>query len=107
MVGDGGFQINVKGNMDFKGVQIVSIDKVVEEGKNSLIIGIFISSDIQNCSQYLVESQSVSVGIFGGKLGGGVGIGNVFGSEISVICSGVLGGVVKIIDVQVQQVKIG
>ncbi|UWE18232.1 hemagglutinin repeat-containing protein [Herbaspirillum huttiense] len=107
MAGDGGFQINVKGNTDLKGAQIASTDKAVEEGKNSLTTGTLTSSDIQNRSQYSAESQSVSAGTSGGKPGGGAGIGNASGSETSVTRSGVSGGAVKITDAQAQQAKTG
>ena len=100
MAGDGGFQINVKGNTDLKGAQIASTDKAVEEGKNSLTTGTLTSSDIQNRSQYSAESQSVSAGTSRGKPGGGAGIGNASGSETSVTRSGISGGAVKITDAQ-------
>ena len=105
--GDGGFQINVKGNTDLKGAQIASTDQAVEQGKNSLTTGTLTSSDIQNRSQYAAESQSVSAGTSQGKPGGGLGIGNASGSETSVTRSGVSGGAVTITDAQAQQAKTG
>lgn len=105
--GDGGFQINVKGNTDLKGAQIASTDKAVEQGKNSLTTGTLTSSDIQNRSQYSAESQSASAGMSGGKPGGGLGWGSASGSEASVTRSGVAGGAVTITDAQAQQAKTG
>ena len=105
--GDGGFQINVKGNTDLKGAQIASTDKAVEQGKNSLTTGTITSSDIQNRSQYSAQSQSASAGTSQGKPGGGIGIGNASGSETSVTHSGVSGAAVTIADAQAQQAKTG
>ncbi|ALU91789.1 filamentous hemagglutinin outer membrane protein [Herbaspirillum rubrisubalbicans M1] len=107
MAGNGGFQINVKGNTDLKGAQIASTDQSVEQGRNSLTTGTLTSSDIQNRSQYSAESQSASVGTSGGKPGGGIGIGNASGSETSVTRSGVSGAAVTITDAQAQQARTG
>ncbi|WP_258398740.1 hemagglutinin repeat-containing protein [Herbaspirillum rubrisubalbicans] len=107
MAGNGGFQINVKGNTDLKGAQIASTDQAVEQGRNSLTTGTLTSSEIQNRSQYSAESQSASAGTSGGKPGGGIGIGNASGSETSVTRSGVSGAVVTITDAQAQQARTG
>ncbi|AYR22686.1 hemagglutinin repeat-containing protein [Herbaspirillum rubrisubalbicans] len=107
MAGNGGFQINVKGNTDLKGAQIASTDQAVEQGRNSLTTGTLTSSDIQNRSQYSAESQSASAGTSGGKPGGGIGIGNASGSETSVTRSGVSGAAVTITDAQAQQARTG
>ncbi|WP_449768921.1 two-partner secretion domain-containing protein [Herbaspirillum chlorophenolicum] len=111
--GDGGFQINVKGNTDLKGGKIASTDKAVEEGRNSLTTGTLTASDIENRSQYEAESQSASAGGGNwvdpsqGKPGGGIGIGGTSGSESSTTRSGVSGGAVTITNAQAQQEKIG
>nr|WP_253907329.1 hemagglutinin repeat-containing protein [Herbaspirillum rubrisubalbicans] len=105
--GNGGFQINVKGNTDLKGAQIASTDQAVEQGRNSLTTGTLTSSEIQNRSQYSAESQSASAGTSGGKPGGGIGIGNASGSETSVTRSGVSGAAVTITDAQAQQARTG
>ena len=111
--GDGGFQINVKGNTDLKGGKIASTDKAVEEGRNSLTTGTLTASDIENRSQYEAESQSASAGGGNwadpsqGKPGGGIGIGGTSGSESSTTRSGVSGGAVTITNAQAQQEKSG
>ncbi|WP_050466224.1 hemagglutinin repeat-containing protein [Herbaspirillum chlorophenolicum] len=111
--GDGGFQINVKGNTDLKGGKIASTDKAVEEGKNSLTTGTLTVSEIENRSQYKAESQSVSAGGGNwadpsqGKPGGGIGIGGTSGSDSSTTRSGISGGAVTITDAQGQQEKTG
>ncbi|EIJ46877.1 filamentous hemagglutinin outer membrane protein [Herbaspirillum sp. GW103] len=105
--GNGGFQINVKGNTDLKAAQIASTDQALEQGKNNLTTGTLTSSDLQNRSQYSAQSQSVSAGTSGGKPGGGIGIGNASGSETSVTRSGVSGSAVTITDAQAQQAKTG
>ncbi|BAO92264.1 hemagglutinin repeat-containing protein [Caballeronia cordobensis] len=45
--GDGGFQLNVKGNTDLKGGVIASGDKAVQDGVNSLTTGTLTYSDIE------------------------------------------------------------
>ncbi|QQJ96021.1 hemagglutinin repeat-containing protein [Burkholderia ambifaria] len=63
--GDGGFDINVKGNTDLKGVYIGS---AATPDKNQLTTGTLSFSDIQNSSSYNASS-------FGISAGGGVGDG--------------------------------
>lgn len=63
--GDGGFQINVKGNTDLKGAVIASTDKAVIEGKNSLTTGTLTHSDIKNKAEYDATSINVSGGYAG------------------------------------------
>ncbi|WP_051001839.1 hemagglutinin repeat-containing protein [Herbaspirillum sp. YR522] len=111
--GDGGFQVNVKGNTDLKGGKIASTDKAMEDGKNSLTTGTLTVSEIENRSQYQAESQSASAGGGNwanpsqGKPGGGIGIGSTSGDERSTTRSGVSGGAVTITDAQAQQDKTG
>ncbi|WP_107310444.1 hemagglutinin repeat-containing protein [Burkholderia metallica] len=66
--GDGGYQVDVKGNTDLKGGVIASNDKAVQDGKNSLTTATLTTSDIQNHASY----DASSVGISGGY-GGGIG----------------------------------
>ncbi len=60
--GDGGFQINVKGNTDLKGATIASTDKATQEGKNSLTTNTLTTSDISNSMSASSSSSGVSVG---------------------------------------------
>ncbi|VWC91690.1 Large exoprotein involved in heme utilization or adhesion [Burkholderia contaminans] len=66
--GDGGYQVDVKGNTDLKGGVIASSDKAVQDGKNSLTTATLTTSDIQNHASY----DASSVGISGGY-GSGIG----------------------------------
>ncbi|ALU88768.1 filamentous hemagglutinin outer membrane protein [Herbaspirillum rubrisubalbicans M1] len=110
--GDGGFQINVKGNTDLKGGKIASTDKAAAEGKNSLTTETLTQSDIQNRSDYKAESQSASIGggFSGGKSsmnGTGIGVGSSSGSESSTTKSGISQANIKITDDAAQQAKTG
>ncbi|WP_081077698.1 hemagglutinin repeat-containing protein [Burkholderia stagnalis] len=67
-VGDGGYQVDVRGNTDLKGGVIASSDKAVQSGVNSLTTATLTTSDIQNHASY----DASSVGISGGY-GGGIG----------------------------------
>nr|WP_281425830.1 hemagglutinin repeat-containing protein [Paraburkholderia edwinii] len=60
--GDGGFQINVKGNTDLKGGVISSSDVAIENGLNSLTTATLTHSDIENQASY----DGSSVGVSGG-----------------------------------------
>lgn len=66
--GDGGFQVNIKGNTDLKGGVIASNNKAVHEDKNSLTTATLTTSDIENHASY----DASSLGISGGY-GGGIG----------------------------------
>jgi filamentous hemagglutinin len=57
--GDGGFQVNVKGNTDLKGATIASSDKATQDEKNSLTTNTLTTSDIMSAS---ASSSGVSVG---------------------------------------------
>lgn len=110
--GDGGFQINVKGNTDLKGAKIASTDKAAAESKNSLTTETLTQSDIQNRSDYKAESQSVGIGtgFDGSKLamnGAGIGVGSASGSESSTTRSGISQADIKITDDAAQQAKTG
>ncbi|WP_405125213.1 hemagglutinin repeat-containing protein [Ralstonia pseudosolanacearum] len=69
--GDGGFQINVRGNTGLKGAVITSTDKAVQNGANSLTTATLTTSDIQNHADY----NASSIGIGGGYSSGGSGVG--------------------------------
>ena len=66
--GDGGFQVEVKGNTDLKGGSITSTQAAVEAGANSFKSGSLTLSDIENKADYKGSSFSVSAG-FGKKDG--------------------------------------
>ncbi|CAM2198573.1 filamentous hemagglutinin (plasmid) [Paraburkholderia kururiensis] len=57
--GDGGFDINVKGNTDLKGATIAS---TADPSKNTLTTGTLTYSDIQNRSDYSASSSGFSAG---------------------------------------------
>jgi len=58
--GDGGFNINVKGNTDLKGAVITSTQAAVDAGKNSLRTATLTQSDIAN------HSTADGIGLSGG-----------------------------------------
>ncbi|CAB3749046.1 hemagglutinin repeat-containing protein [Paraburkholderia humisilvae] len=66
--GDGGFQIDVKGNTDLKGAVISSSDQAVLDDLNSLTTGTLTHSDIANHAAYDASSVGVSGG-YGVDLG--------------------------------------
>ncbi|MBK3824409.1 hemagglutinin repeat-containing protein, partial [Paraburkholderia aspalathi] len=66
--GDGGFQVNVKGNTDLKGGVIASNDKAVQDGVNSLTTATLTHSDIQNRAEYSGQQVGISGG-YGGTIG--------------------------------------
>ncbi|NML34247.1 hemagglutinin repeat-containing protein, partial [Paraburkholderia antibiotica] len=75
--GDGGFNVNVKGNTDLTGGVISS---TADASKNSLTTGTLTFSDIQNQSHYDATSNGVSAGVgFGGSTGNAAGPGSVSG----------------------------
>ncbi len=78
MAGDGGFNVNVKGNTALTGAVISS---TADESKNSLTTGTLTFSDIQNQSHYDANSNGISAGVgFGGNTGKAVGPGSVSGT---------------------------
>ncbi|MFM0393753.1 hemagglutinin repeat-containing protein [Paraburkholderia phytofirmans] len=78
MAGDGGFNVNVKGNTALTGSVISS---TADESKNSLTTGTLTFSDIQNQSHYDANSNGISAGVgFGGNTGKAVGPGSVSGT---------------------------
>ncbi|ALV08953.1 hypothetical protein RD2015_4512 [Roseateles depolymerans] len=64
--GDGGFQVDVKGNTDLKGGAITSTQAAVDSGANSFKSGSLTLSDIENKANYQGSSFNVSAG-FGKK----------------------------------------
>ncbi len=66
--GDGGFQINVKGNTDLKGGVIASSGAAVDNGLNSLTTATLTHSDIENRASYSGSSVGISGG-YGGDIG--------------------------------------
>ncbi|WP_236189434.1 hemagglutinin repeat-containing protein [Pseudomonas paraglycinae] len=69
--GDGGFQVEVKGNTDLVGAVIASTDKAVADGKNTLSTGTLTTSDIKNKAEYDASSINLSGGYgFNVKEGG-------------------------------------
>ncbi|WP_260431372.1 hemagglutinin repeat-containing protein [Burkholderia contaminans] len=68
--GDGGFQVDVKGNTDLKGGVIASSDKAVQDGVNSLTTATLTHSDIENHASYDASQVALSGGYsFGGDSG--------------------------------------
>jgi filamentous hemagglutinin len=67
--GDGGFQVDVKGNTDLKGGAITSTQAAIDNNKNTFTKGgTLTTSDIQNQASYEAKSVSVSVGAGSGVL---------------------------------------
>ena len=66
--GDGGFQVEVKGNTDLKGGSITSTQAAIDAGANSFKSAGLTMSDIENKADYKGSSFSVSAG-FGKKDG--------------------------------------
>lgn len=74
--GDGGFNVNVKGNTDLAGAVISS---TADASKNSLTTGTLTYSDIQNQSHYDANSNGISAGVGVGVTGKATGPGSVSG----------------------------
>ena len=96
--GDGGFQVEVKGNTTLTGGQITSTQAAVDNNKNTFTTGgSLTTSDIQNKASY--EAKSVSVGVGAGALPGksasagmsGVGFGSDKNSAQSTSTAGISG----------------
>ncbi|WP_081053941.1 hemagglutinin repeat-containing protein [Burkholderia territorii] len=66
--GDGGYQVDVKGNTDLKGGVIASSDKAVQDGVNSLTTASLTYIDIQNHASYDASLVGISGG-YGGTIG--------------------------------------
>lgn len=94
--GDGGFQVNVKGNTDLKGAVIASTDKAVQNGANSFATATLTQSDIQNHADYTANSFGVTLSggkdVKGGSISPtGAGVGQDSGSASSTTRSGISG----------------
>ncbi|MEI7429869.1 MAG: hypothetical protein WCL27_05385 [Betaproteobacteria bacterium] len=96
--GDGGFQVDVKGNTDLKGAVIASTDKAVLDNKNSFTTGgTLTTSDLQNKAEYSAQSVSVNIGSgtsFDGALkpgGTSAGFGTDGGNANSTTKAGISG----------------
>ncbi|SMF97947.1 Large exoproteins involved in heme utilization or adhesion [Burkholderia singularis] len=112
--GDGGFDVNVKGNTDLKGAVIAS---TADPSKNHLTTGTLTYSDIQNHSDYSASSSGFSAGASMGVPTQATGPGSVpnaggvtpmlsqhdSGSESATTKSGVSAGTVTITDTPNQQ----
>ncbi len=75
--GNGGFDINVKGNTNLTGAIISS---TADPSQNSLTTGTLTYSDIQNQSHYDATSNGISAGVGLGSTGKAVGPGSVSGT---------------------------
>ncbi|WP_199545304.1 hemagglutinin repeat-containing protein, partial [Paraburkholderia kururiensis] len=74
--GDGGFQVDVKGNTDLKGAVIASSDKAVQDGLNSLTTATLTHSDIANHAEYSAQQVGIGGGYsFGGSTKPDSGVG--------------------------------
>jgi filamentous hemagglutinin len=60
--GDGGFQVNVKGNTDLQGAVIASTQDAIDHQRNSLTTGTLTASDIENRSDYSASGVNLSGG---------------------------------------------
>ncbi|WP_232443013.1 hemagglutinin repeat-containing protein [Burkholderia ubonensis] len=75
--GDGGFNVNVKGNTDLTGAVIAS---TADPSKNTLTTGSLTYRDIENHSTYNADSSGFSAGAGVGSTGKAIGPGSVSGS---------------------------
>ncbi|AYQ88343.1 filamentous hemagglutinin N-terminal domain-containing protein [Burkholderia gladioli] len=66
--GDGGFQVDVKGNTDLKGGVVASSDKAVQDNLNKLTTSTLTHSDIEDHASYDASSVGLSGG-YGGTIG--------------------------------------
>lgn len=62
--GQGGFDVNVRGNTDLKGGILAS---TAEAGKNSLTTGTLTTSDIENKAEYSSSTATIAASYSGGK----------------------------------------
>nr|WP_223965262.1 hemagglutinin repeat-containing protein [Burkholderia diffusa] len=102
--GDGGFQVNVKGNTDLKGGVIASSDKAVQNGVNSLTTATLTTSDIENHASYDASQVGLSAGYGTGGLSvqPPVALG-ASGDASSTTRSGISGGSLTVTDSAKQQ----
>ena len=115
--GDGGFNVNVKGNTDLKGGVIASTNKAVEEGRNRLTTATLTTSDIQNKAEASAKSSGINLssdmlsqGKYGAvKAAAGTALGSSkeSGSSAGQTRSAVSAGTVTLTDETAQQAKTG
>ncbi|WP_394792401.1 hemagglutinin repeat-containing protein [Rhodoferax sp.] len=90
--GDGGFQVDVKGNTTLTGGVISSTQAAVDAGVNSFATGGALTlTDIQNQASYSAQSVSVSVGTSGGAAPGFGNASDRASSETQAGISGIAG----------------
>ena len=75
--GEGGFNVNVKGNTDLTGAAIAS---TADPSKNTLTTGTLTYQDIENHSTYNADSSGFSAGAGVGVTGKSIGPGSVSGA---------------------------
>ncbi|KGG92546.1 hypothetical protein P245_11405, partial [Comamonas thiooxydans] len=95
--GDGGFQVNVKGDTDLKGAVIASNQTALEQGKNRFsAAGALTTSDLHNQASYEGQAVGVNASVgndaskFGVK-GVGAGVGQDSGSAQGTTTAGISG----------------
>ncbi|MDF3822754.1 hemagglutinin repeat-containing protein [Leptospira sp. 96542] len=86
--GDGGFQVNVKGDTDLIGGAITSADKAVDGDKNTFQAASLTLRDLENKASYSAESVGMTVGSGGSSR---AGYGSDSGNDSSVTRSGISG----------------
>ena len=86
--GDGGFQVNVKGDTTLVGGAITSTQAAIDNNKNSFTTGgTLTTTDLQNKAEFSAQSVGVSVGTSGGS----AGIGNMGGNASSTTQAAISG----------------
>jgi filamentous hemagglutinin len=109
--GDGGFQVNVRGNTDLKGGVIASSEQAAAENTNRVTTRTLTQSDIENRASYEAQSVGISGGYSTGKDGGLSAlpplVAGASESASSTTRSGISGGVIKITDEKQQQALTG
>ncbi|GKS87092.1 hypothetical protein AVMA1855_23090 [Acidovorax sp. SUPP1855] len=90
--GNGGFDVNVKGNTDLKGGAITSTQAAIDGGKNTFSTGGTLTmSDLDNRASYNASGFEVTVGV-GSQLGSsGAGVGSDKGNAQSTSRAGISG----------------
>ena len=89
--GDGGFQVNVKGDTTLVGGAITSTQAAIDNNKNSFNTGgTLTTTDLQNKAEFSAQSVGVSVGTSGGSAGIG-SMGSNASSTTTAAISGIAG----------------
>lgn len=115
--GDGGFQVDVKGNTDLKGAVITGTDQAVQDNKNTLTTATLTTSDIENRAEASAKSSGINLSsdmLSQGKYGLGKALvgtalnnGQASGSSAGVTRSAVQAANVTISDDAAQQALTG